>query len=118
MTPLEAAPLMAGWRKSLEDCLAALETDARRLPVAEREYRLARRRAWSECPDGQAKLREDWVDAESAAEREARDEAKELASVWRDAIRIYLAEISSVQTELGAFKSEAKLAATGPEYAP
>lgn len=103
--------------KLTDEALLAMRDRGRTLAERERDYRLARAKAWHEV-EGTAKQREDAVNALTAKERYARDVADSDRDSAQEAVRNYRQQMSCLQTIANVEKAERQLARTGPEWTP
>ena len=100
----------------LEQSLETLRLSAVQVAEAERQYRLARARAWFET-GGTAKQREDAVNAATAQERFARDVADAERMAALESVRSRRQQLSVLQSLMAADRAEADFSRTGPGYA-
>lgn len=98
-----------------DEALLAMRDRGRLLAERERDYRLARAKAWI-VAEGTAKQKEDAVNATTANERYARDVADSDRQSANEAVRNYRTQVSAWQTVANVEKAERLLARTGPEF--
>ena len=98
----------------LDNGLNALREAAVEVAAAEFEYRKAKAIAWQTAPAGTVPMREAWVDAETAEQRQRLDLAEGSRSAALEAVRSRRQQLSAVQSLLAAHKAEADFARTGP----
>jgi len=101
--------------QSLDEALATLCAQTHERVDAERDYRIAKARAWIQAPQGTVPEREAWVNGQTADLRHRRDLADGLARGAMEAVRYYRGRLSAWQTLTTATREEAALARTGPE---
>lgn len=103
----------------LDNGLAEMRRQGDAYAKAENAYRKGKRSAWRHVPPELtlAKEREAWVDAESADDRMARDNADMDRQDALESVRSRRAQLSALQTVTNADTEEAKFARTGPEWA-
>jgi hypothetical protein len=109
----------------LDGALGFLKDQIRENAQAEEDYRRAKSQAWVKCPVDQpgdvkewtAARREAWVDAETASERHKRDVADGMVRASYQAVKSRQAQISALQSLLGAHREEAQFARTVPQGA-
>lgn len=88
--------------------------EVRKWAQAEHDYRKARAQAWVRVPDGMtARQKEDWVNAETADLRYARDLADGLTRAARDDVNNKRSQLSALQTVGRLAQAEAEFARTG-----
>lgn len=117
----EMAERGRGLSKSLNGALDEHRVQAVNAADAEHVYRRTRAERWAQAKGLEmrsAKERQDWVDAQSADQRRDRDMAQALAQSALEVIRSRRAQMSLLQSEMAAHKSEAEFSRTAPEYAP
>lgn len=88
----------------------ALRQSAEAVAVAERDYRLAKARAWVEVDGDLAKEREAQVDAVTADLRATRDVAEGTRQAALEALRSRRAQLDALRSILSASRSEMELA--------
>jgi hypothetical protein len=98
----------------LDKGLSVLREAATEVAHSEYEYRKAKAIAWQSAPAGTVPMREAWVDAETAGQRQRLDLAEGSRSVALEAVRSRRQQLSAVQSLLAAHKAEADFARTGP----
>jgi hypothetical protein len=98
----------------LDNGLDALRRYAGEAAQAEFDYRKAKAIAWQKAPAGTVPMREAWVDAETAEQRQRLDWAEGSRSAALEAVRSRRQQLSAVQSLLAAHKAEAEFARTGP----
>ena len=98
----------------LDNGLRSLREAAVEVADAEFNYRKAKAIAWQSAPAGTVPMREAWVDAETAEQRQRLDLAEGLRSASLEAVRSRRQQLSAVQSLLAAHKAEADFARTGP----
>lgn len=98
----------------LDRGLEALRTAAREWADAELSYRKLKAEVWLRVTEGTVPQREAVVNAECAEARHLRDLADGLKQSALEAVRSRRAQLSAVQTMIGAHKAEAELARTTP----
>lgn len=98
----------------IDNGLRSLRESATEVAVAEHDYRKAKAIAWQTAPAGTVPMREAWVDAETATQRQRLDLAEGLRSASLEAVRSRRQQLSAVQSLLAAHKAEADFARTGP----
>lgn len=98
----------------IDDGIRALKQYAQETAVAEYDYRKAKAIAWQTAPPGTVPMREAWVDAETAEQRQRLDLAEGSRSAALEAVRSRRQQLSAVQSLLAAYKAEADFARTGP----
>lgn len=114
MTSAELTQELLRLRKLLDDANAAVRDRGRKLAECERDYRLARAKAWHST-EGTAREREDEVNALTADERYARDLADSDRQAALEAVRNYRTQISALQTISGLEREMAAFDRTGVE---
>lgn len=108
--------------------LAFWKEQIRAYADAERDYRKAKSEAWVRCPNDErgmklhekewtAARREAWVDAETADLRAVRDIAKGMVDAAQEAVKSRRAQISALQSSLGALREELEYERTVPRGA-
>lgn len=102
----------------LDAGLKAVRDQTHAYATAEKNYRQTRAAAWVEVKTLTmlAKEKEDEVDARSADARYARDLADGMRQAALEAVRSRRAQLSALQSLLGAHRAEAEFARTGPRY--
>ncbi len=98
----------------LDNGLKALRDASVEVAQSEFEYRKAKAIAWQSAPAGTVPMREAWVDAETAEQRQRLDLAEGSRSAALEAVRSRRQQLSAVQSLLAAHKAEAEFSRTGP----
>jgi len=98
----------------IDNGLQSLRQSTIDMANAEHAYRKAKAIAWHTAPAGTVPMREAWVDAETAEQRQALDLAEGSRSVALEAVRSRRQQLSAVQSLLAAHKAEADHVRTGP----
>ena len=98
----------------LDNGLRSLRESSVEVANAEFDYRKAKAIAWQTAPAGTVPMREAWVDAETAGQRQRLDLAEGSRSASLEAVRSRRQQLSAVQSLLAAHKAEAEFARTGP----
>ena len=98
----------------LDNGLKALRDSAVEVANAEFDYRKAKAIAWQSAPAGTVPMREAWVEAETAEQRQRLDLAEGSRSAALEAVRSRRQQLSAVQSLLAAHKAEAEFVRTGP----
>ncbi len=98
----------------IDNGLKALRESSVDAANSEFEYRKAKAIAWQTAPAGTVPMREAWVDAETAEQRQRLDLAEGSRSAALEAVRSRRQQLSAVQSLLAAHKAEAEFARTGP----
>ena len=101
----------------LDEALRAMRDRGRLAAERERDYRLARAKAWLTA-EGTAGQKADEVNATTANERYARDIAESDTKAAGEAVRNYRQQLSCLQTISAAERAERELARYGPEMTP
>jgi hypothetical protein len=105
---------VARFNTLLDNGLRSLRESAVEVAQAEFDYRKAKAIAWQTAPAGTVPMREAFVDAETAEQRQRLDLAEGLRSASLEAVRSRRQQLSAVQSLLAAHKAEADFARTGP----
>lgn len=98
----------------IDEGIRALSQYAHEVAQAEHDYRKAKAIAWQTAPAGTVPMREAWVDAETAEQRQRLDLAEGSRSAALEAVRSRRQQLSAIQSLLAAHKAEADFARTGP----
>ena len=105
----------------IDQGIAAMRELSESYAQAEHDYRKAKSEAWVRCPrddaggkDWTAARREAWVNAQCADLRYKRDVAEAMRQSALEAVRSRRAQLSAIQTFVGANRAEAEFARTGP----
>jgi hypothetical protein len=98
----------------LDNGLKVLRESSVEVANAEFDYRKAKAIAWQTAPAGTVPMREAWVDAETAEQRQRLDLAEGSRSAALEAVRSRRQQLSAIQSLLAAHKAEAEFARTGP----
>lgn len=128
MTPQEMSREGRRLSDRLEVRLKFLHEQIPEAAAAERDYRKAKAEAWLRCPNDDAGVkagerewtaarREAWVNAQTADLRYVRDLAEGNVRLGHQGVRASMAQISLLQSEMNAFRSEANFAQYGIETA-
>lgn len=112
LTPRQILDELVRISRLLDEALLAMRDRGRLLAERERDYRLARAKAWL-IAEGTAKQKEDAVNASTANERYARDLADSDRHSAFEAIRNYRQQLSVLQTTANVERDERQLARTG-----
>ncbi len=108
MTLVELAAEARRLSNKIDEGVRALNLSAQESASAERDYRLAKARAWTVHTEGTAKEREARVDASTADERFVRDLAEAGRQAALEALRSRRQQLSAVQSLAAAFRAEAE----------
>lgn len=116
MTPQEFAAAREAFHTQWGEVLRDLKGEIKRAAATERAYRKREAELWVLAPKGEkrgdvtAAERDAWVSGESSDLRYERDIAQGLSRAGFKHLDLLLAEASMLQSELNAFKAEAKAA--------
>lgn len=121
MTPMQMVREMMDRETQLNDAIKTLRSALHNEADCEETYRQTRKAAWARAYDeieGKplAKHMEDWVDAESAAARAARDHAVSESKVWYEKVRALRQGLSAMQTGTNSIKQEMGFEQTKPDW--
>lgn len=120
LTPMQMVQVMYEKDRELANAIRVLRTALHNEADCERDYRKTRQAAWARVKDELepktiAKHQEDWVDAESAEARNARDHAVAESKVWYEKVRSLRQGLSMMQTASNSIKQELSFEQTRPE---
>lgn len=105
---------VARFNTLLDNGLKALREASTEVAHSEFDYRKSKAIAWQLAPAGTVPMREAWVDAETAEQRQRLDLAEGSRSTALESVRSRRQQLSAVQSLLAAHKAEADFARTGP----
>lgn len=107
------------WRLSneIEGALSRLREAAHEYAVAEHEYRQARSHAWMRT-HGTIADREAQVEMRCGDQRHTRDLADNMRTSAMEVLRSRRAQLSALQSLMGAMRAEAEFVRTGPNGRP
>lgn len=103
---------------AVDDAVDGMKRLAVEYAKAERDYRLAKAKAWLTAPEGTVPQREAWVNGETAALRHARDLAEGMKQAAVEAARSRRTQLSAWQTSVNAHREDMSMGRFGPEMAP
>lgn len=107
------------WRltRLIDDALEHLRDVTTAYSVAEHAYRQARASAWMRT-HGTISDREAQVELRCGELRHERDTAENLKAAALESLRARRAQLSALQSLMGAARAEAEFARTGPQHSP